>query len=196
MCAFEPTHREPSMKRHLVLIPASLFALALVACGPSGDPAAERAPAPAGDAPQVTTRAAPQEEGIAIRDAWLRQPPPSAEVSAGYMLIANPGAEADRLVSVETDAAERVEIHEMDEVDGVMRMREIEGGLEVPAGGEVALRPGGYHLMLMGAGGLEAGQQVDAVLVFERAGRVEVTFDVRPPGAGSGGHGHGDGHGH
>ena len=127
----------------------------------------------------------------------MRQPPPSAQVSAGYLQIGNPGDEADRLVSVETDAAERVEIHEMDEVDGVMRMREVEGGLEIPAGGQVALQPGGYHLMLMGAReGLEAGQQVDAVLVFERAGRVEVAFDVRPPGAGAGGHGGEPGHDH
>ncbi len=171
------------MKRHAPLIPASLLALALAACSPAQQPAADAATA--------------QAEGIAIHDPWLRQPPPSAQVSAGYLQIDNPGDEADRLVSVETDAAERVEIHEMDEVDGVMRMREVEGGLEIPAGGQVALQPGGYHLMLMGAReGLEAGQQVDAVLVFERAGRVEVAFDVRPPGAGAGGHGGEPGHDH
>ncbi|NLB58910.1 MAG: copper chaperone PCu(A)C [Gammaproteobacteria bacterium] len=171
------------MKRHAPLIPASLLALALAACSPAQQPAADAATA--------------QAEGIAIHDPWLRQPPPSAQVSAGYLQIGNPGDEADRLVSVETDAAERVEIHEMDEVDGVMRMREVEGGLEIPAGGQVALQPGGYHLMLMGAReGLDAGRQVDAVLVFERAGRVEVAFDVRPPGAGAGGHGGEPGHDH
>ena len=184
------------MKRHAPLIPASLLALALAACSPAQQPAADAGPAldaPSADAATATTQA----EGIAIHDPWLRQPPPSAQVSAGYLQIGNPGDEADRLVSVETDAAERVEIHEMDEVDGVMRMREVEGGLEIPAGGQVALQPGGYHLMLMGAReGLEAGQQVDAVLVFERAGRVEVAFDVRPPGAGAGGHGGEPGHDH
>src|SRR5690606_26223594 len=161
---------------------------------PAQQPAADACPAldaPSADA--STTHA----EGIAIHDPRLRQPPPSAQVSAGYLQIGNPGDEADRLVSVETDAAERVEIHEMDEVDGVMRMREVEGGLEIPAGGQVALQPGGYHLMLMGAReGLEAGQQVDAVLVFERAGRVQARFEVRPPGAGAGGHGEEPAHAH
>ena len=184
------------MKRHAPLIPASLLALALAACSPAQQPAADAGPALDGPSADAAPAAA-QAEGSAIHDPWLRQPPPSAQVSAGYLQIGNPGDEADRRVSVETDAAERVEIHEMDEVDGVMRMREVEGGLEIPAGGQVALQPGGYHLMLMGAReGLEAGQQVDAVLVFERAGRVEVAFDVRPPGAGAGGHGGEPGHDH
>ena len=185
------------MKRHAPLISVSLFALALAACSPSSQPVEGSAPAVESTASVDAETAAPQTEGIAIHDPWLRQPPPSAHVSGGYLRIDNPGAEADRLVAVETDAAERVEIHQMEEVDGVMRMREVEGGLEIPAGAQVALQPGGYHLMLMGAReGLEAGQQVDAVLVFERAGRVEVTFDVRPPGAGAGGHGEEPAHAH
>lgn len=185
------------MTRQAFLIPASLLAIALAACGPSSDPGAEPAPAPGAAVPADAAARTTRADGIEIRDPWLRQPPPSAEVSAGYLLIENRGAGADRLVSVETDAAERVEIHELEEVEGVMRMREVQGGLEVPAGGEVALQPGGYHLMLMGAReGLEAGQQVDGVLVFEQAGRIETTFDVRPPGAGAGGHGEGPGHAH
>ena len=168
------------------------IALTLTACDHALQPAEDEA------LPRWAIGAMSEQAGsISIVDSWVRQPPPSAQVSAGYLQIGNPGDEADRLVSVETDAAERVEIHEMDEVDGVMRMREVEGGLEIPAGGQVALQPGGYHLMLMGAReGLEAGQQVDAVLVFERAGRVEVAFDVRPPGAGAGGHGGEPGHDH
>jgi len=185
------------MKLYAPLISASLLALALAACGPSSQPADEAAPAAEPTASVDAETAAAQTEGIAIHDPWLRQPPPSAQVSAGYLQIDNPGAQADRLVAVETDAAERVEIHQMEEVGGVMRMREVEDGLEVPAGGQVALQPGGYHLMLMGAReGLEAGQQVEAVLVFERAGRVDVTFDVRPPGAGAGSHGDDPAHGY
>ena len=186
------------MKPCALLLSASLSALALAACGAAPQPAAETGSiavaepsAEAGvDAAEVV-----RVEGIAIHDPWLRQPPPSARVSAGYLRIDNSGAEADRLMAVETGAAGRVEIHAMEEVDGVMRMRKVEGGLDIPAGGHVALQPGGYHLMLMEPReGLQAGQQVDAALVFERAGRVELTFDVRPPGAGAGGHG--DGHGH
>ena len=182
------------MKRHPVLVPASLLALALAACSPSPELAEETAPpaAPATASPAEAIPAVAQEEGITIHEPWLRQPPPSAQVSAGYLRIENPGAYAERLLAVETDAAERVEIHEMEEVDGMMRMRELQDGLDVPAGGEVALRPGGYHLMLMGAReGLAAGGKVDATLVFEQAGRVEVTFEVRPPDAGAGDHSEG-----
>lgn len=172
------------MKSNASLLSCSLFALVLAACSPAP---------PAGDT--AAGASASQQEGIEVTDAWIRQPPPSSEVAGGYLRIRNPGSAADRLVAVETAAAQRVEIHEMQELDGVMRMREIRGGLPVPAGGEVALEPGGYHLMLMGAReGLEAGGQVDGVLVFERAGRVQVGFEVRPPGAG--GHGDGDTHDH
>lgn len=172
------------------LLPCSLLALALAACGP--------APQPAGDgAATLAPDVAGELEGIAIHEPWLRQPPPSARVAAGYLQIENPGPAADRLLAVETDVAERVEIHEMDEVDGMMRMREMEGGLAVPAGGRVALEPGGYHLMLMGASpDLQAGQRVQAVLVFEGAGRMDVEFEVRPPDAGAGGHGEDGAHGH
>lgn len=182
------------MKTTARLLSGSLLAIALAACGPSPRPAEEAAaPTPA------TAAEVPHAEGISISEAWVRQPPPSAQVAAGYMQIVNHGPGDDRLVAVETDAAGRVEIHEMEEVDGIMRMREIEGGLAVPAGGQVDLVPGGYHLMLMQPReGLEAGQQVDATLVFEAAGRMDVTFDVRPPDAGAGDHdGHGDhDHGH
>ena len=174
------------------LLPCSLLALALAACSPAPQSAEQVAEAPV----TVADAAVAQSEGIAIQEPWVRQPPPSAQVAAGYLRIDNPGAQADRLVAVETDAAGRVEIHEMEEVDGVMRMREVQGGLEVPAAGHVELVPGGYHLMLMEPReGLEAGQQVDATLVFEVAGGVPVTFDVRPT-AEAGSHNDGHGHGH
>lgn len=175
------------------LLPCSLLALTLAACSPAPQSIEEVAEAPV----TVEEAADAQSEGIVVQEPWVRQPPPSAQVAAGYLRIDNPGAEADRLVAVETDAAERVEIHEMEEVDGVMRMRELQDGLEVPAAGHVELVPGGYHLMLMEPReGLEAGQQVDATLVFEHAGSMDVTFDVRPPGAGAGGHGEQHSHGH
>lgn len=181
------------MNKIAPVLTCSLIALALAACSPAPTPAESVE----GAAPEaaVEVPAGTQLEEIVIHEPWLRQPPPSAQVAGGYLRIDNPGAEPDRLVAVETDAAARVEIHEMEEVDGMMRMREIDGGLEVPAAGQVALEPGGYHLMLMEPrADLQAGQQVDAVLVFERAGRVPVTFDVRPVGAAGahdeGGHGH------
>lgn len=191
------------MQNRVRLLSCSLLALGIAACSPAPQPAedaAATAPAPASAAPVAAPAAdgaaAARLENIAIHEPWLRQPPPSARVAAGYLRIDNAGPEADRLVAVETAAAERVEIHEMEHVDGLMRMREMAAGLEVPPGG-VALEPGGYHLMLMGARpDLQAGQEIEGVLVFERAGRLAVTFEVRPPDAGAGSHGgeHPQGH--
>ncbi|MCC7023029.1 MAG: copper chaperone PCu(A)C [Thermomicrobiales bacterium] len=101
--------------------------------------------------------------------------------AAGYMLIRNTGAEPDRLIGAETDIADAVEIHEMAHANGVMTMRPLPDGLEIPAGSEVALESGGYHLMLFGlTHDLRAGDSYQMTLRFERAGEVLVTMAVRP----------------
>jgi hypothetical protein len=70
-------------------------------------------------------------------------------------------------------------------MDGsVMRMREVEKGLEIPAGGSVTLAPGGYHLMMMGLKGpLKQGSTVPVTLVFEKAGTIDVELAVEAMGA-------------
>ena len=117
---------------------------------------------------------------LVLGDPHARATPPNAPVSAGYMVIRNSGADADRLVGGSADFAGKVEIHEMAMDGGVMKMRPVEGGLEIPAGGEVVLKPGGYHVMFMQLGEqLKEGETVKGKLVFEKAGEVEVEFPVR-----------------
>ena len=104
---------------------------------------------------------------------------PGAPVSGGYMVIRNTGSEADRLIAGAADFAGKVEIHEMKMENDVMKMREIEGGLEIPAGGEVVLKPGGYHVMFMKLGEqLNEGEKRKVTLTFEKAGTIEVDFNV------------------
>ena len=101
--------------------------------------------------------------------------------SAVYLVLENRRAAPDRLMGVRTDAARAAEIH-LSQVDerGVMRMRQVEGGLEIPARGEVALRPGGYHIMLIGlAHTLEPGERVPLTLSFEHGGELSVEAEVR-----------------
>lgn len=135
---------------------------------------------------------------IEVDDLWVRASAPGQPNGAGYLEIENDGRAVDRLVSVRSDVAERVELHTIDNENGVARMRAVEGGVEVPAGGEVKFAPGGYHVMFMKLKAPFAeGSQVPATLVFEKAGEVAVKFDVKPlthnpAGAGHGGHG---GHG-
>lgn len=122
---------------------------------------------------------------LVISAPWSRATPAGAEVGAGYLVITNNGVSADRLLSFTTDLAGQPEVHEMSNQGGVMKMRPLEKGLVIPAGGTVKLEPGGYHLMLLKLKKpLAVGQRYKATLVFEKAGPVEVEFEVRAIGAG------------
>ena len=104
---------------------------------------------------------------------------PGAPVSGGYMIIRNNGSEADRLIAASVDFAGKTQIHEMAMNDNVMVMRPVAGGLEIPAGGEVELKPGGYHVMFMKLGEqLKEGEMRKVRLTFEKAGEIEVEFKV------------------
>ena len=111
----------------------------------------------------------------------IPQPATSAKSAAGYMAISNEGAAADRLIGVETAAAQKSMIHTTEtSADGVARMVHLEA-LEIPAGDTVVLEPGGMHVMLMGlTQTLKEGDMLPATLIFEQAGRVEVEFMVDP----------------
>ncbi|MGJ8571728.1 MAG: copper chaperone PCu(A)C [Hoeflea sp.] len=117
---------------------------------------------------------------LEIEHPFARATPPNAPVSGGYMVIRNTGEEADRLISGEAAFADRVEVHEM-KMDGeVMKMRQLADGLEIPAGGEVVLKPGGYHVMFIGIDSqFKDGETRSVKLTFEKAGSIEVGFDVQ-----------------
>jgi len=112
----------------------------------------------------------------------IPQPAATAKTAAGYVAITNDGAQADRLIGVETAAAQMAMLHVTQAgADGVATMTHLEG-IELPPGETVVLEPGGMHVMLMGlTGSLTEGQMVPATLIFEQAGRVEVEFMVDPP---------------
>ena len=121
---------------------------------------------------------------LEISHPWARETPHAAKVGAGYLKVKNTGTEADRLVAVETDRAEKVEIHESINDNGVAKMRQVEG-ITIPAGAETALKPGGYHLMLINLKEpLAEGMRVPATLVFEKAGKVSVELAVEGMGYG------------
>ena len=95
------------------------------------------------------------------------------------MVIRNDTGQDDRLISVDGKIAKRVELHTHIEDDGVMKMREIEGGILIPAGGAHELLRGGDHVMLMGlTRKLENGETFDLILTFENAGDLPLTITV------------------
>jgi len=121
---------------------------------------------------------------LAISQPWSRATPAGAKVASGYMTIKNNGSAADRLIGGSTDAAARVEVHEMSTKDGVMTMREVKDGLPVAPGATVKLAPGGFHLMLVDiAKPVKQGDTVTVTLTFEKAGKKEVALRVLGVGA-------------
>jgi hypothetical protein len=143
-----------------------IFPLLLAACGAkSGVLAASR-------------------NGIEIYDPVVRVPGGMMDHSEGgavagtFMLIKNTGAQNDRLVKAASDAAELVQVHETTMDGGVMKMAEV-AGIDIPAGGQAELKPGGYHVMLINPEqGLKPGDTVSITLTFEQAGEITILAGV------------------
>ncbi len=150
-------------------------------------------------APAAPSNPAPV--GLTITDVWARasatnlsgnmnMPTPSTSgdmggmgmskaTSAVYMKISG-GGMADKLLKAECAAAENVELHTVEMKDGVMQMRPVEGGIDVPANGMVELKPGSFHVMLIGLKqDLEPGETFGVRLTFEKAGVKDVVAQVR-----------------
>jgi periplasmic copper chaperone A len=123
---------------------------------------------------------------LEISQPWTRATAPTAKAGGGYVTITNKGTVPDRLVAARSAASAKVEIHEMKMDGSVMRMRELEKGLEIPPGATVTLKPGGYHIMFMELRAPFAKDaKVPVTLVFEKAGTIDVPFTVQAMGAGA-----------
>lgn len=121
---------------------------------------------------------------LSISDPWTRATPPRAQAAGGFLTIENSGGEPDRLIGAASPVAGRVEIHQMRMQDGTMIMRPVEGGIEIPAGGEVILAPGGFHIMFMDLKDtFTEGGRVAVTLRFEKAGDLETSLHILGFGA-------------
>jgi len=114
---------------------------------------------------------------------------PGAPVAGGYMSIKNGGAQADFLIGATSPFAASVTIHQSTNVDGVMKMRPVKGGVEIPAGQTIELAPEGLHLMFMELNTpLKADETPTITLHFELAGDVDVNLHVGSSGGEHSGH--------
>ena len=134
----------------------------------------------------VSTAALPHshEKGdLQIRHPWSRATPPGAKVAAGYFEIRNNGKQSDRLLSASTPVAAKVEMHVTEHAGEVAKMRQLRA-FEVPGRERLALEPNGAHLMLVDlVQPLKKGERFPMTLRFERAGEIEVQFEVQEMGA-------------
>ena len=125
------------------------------------------------------TAAAPAPKVVAA-NAWCRPAPTGAMAGGCYVTLT--ASVDDRLVAVETTAADRGEIHTMSMDGGVMRMRKRPDGLALPAGKAVALKPGADHIMLIGPKAqLKEGARVPMTLKFKSAPPLTIEAVVKTP---------------
>ncbi len=117
-----------------------------------------------------------------VENVWGHASPDMADTGAFFMVIRNPGSQADKLTSARSEACGVIELHEMYmNADGTMGMRPVSGGtIEIPANGSVELKPGGLHVMcLQKKGEFKSGTKVPLTLVFEKGGELKTEAEIR-----------------
>lgn len=118
---------------------------------------------------------------LSIGHPWARETAAGQTTGGGFLTVANKGKIEDRLIAARSPAAAKVEIHSMIMDAGVMKMRPVSGGLAVPPGGTLELRPGSFHIMFIGLKApFRRGEVVPVTLTFAKAGKVDVRFKVEP----------------
>jgi len=127
---------------------------------------------------------------ITISQAWIQEGPPNARVLAGFMQINNNSDRAINITSASSDVFNKIEFHRTVEDQGMARMQR-QQQLTVPAGGQLKLEHGGYHLMLMQPSRrLKTGDSVDIEFTIPSIGKVPARLEVRQPDQGHEHHHH------
>ncbi len=122
---------------------------------------------------------APIAAGLTVSAPWMRATVPQAKSGGAFMRLRS--ASDARLVAIRSDVAGLVEVHQMEMVGQVMKMR-AEDGLDLPAGKTVELVSGARHLMLMDLKRqLKAGEVVALTLVIQKPDRTRESVLVRVP---------------
>ena len=127
----------------------------------------------------ATTSSAAEPQSLTVEEGYVRGLPPTAINTAAYMRLINTGTQPLVLVGASSPAVSHVELHESYEEDGLVSMRHV-AEAEVPAGGELRLRTGGLHLMLMELNKpLADGDEVQLILEFASGESKALTLPVR-----------------
>lgn len=143
------------MSRKTLFVVALVLSLAAGACSSSGS------------------------DDIVVDDPWGRSSPLAANNGAFYMTIEGSNVN-DRLVAAYASVCGATELHLTTMADGVMKMQQAEDGIEIPAGGEAVLEPGGYHVMCIDKDvEFKVGDVIPVTLTFETAEMQTVDAEIR-----------------
>jgi len=134
-------------------------------------------------------------EGVSMHQSYLRASGPTAKAAAAFMMIHNDTENDVTLIGAQTDVARKVELHTHVMENDVAKMREIEGGITIPAGGHHELKRGADHVMLMGlTGTLEQGAMVPITFLFKSIPPMTLEIEVDNERGQEDGHDHKEGH--
>lgn len=123
-----------------------------------------------------------QEADLALKNGWIRAVPPVSRTSAAYLEIHNQNAESDRLIKAESPLAQTVELHNVIKKGDMMEMTPVDF-IEIPANGSRQLKPGSYHIMLIGLfKPVKEGEMGEVTLTFEKSGKHTLTLPVQRGG--------------
>jgi copper(I)-binding protein len=124
-----------------------------------------------------------QDAIVVARDAWARPPAASRNQTGLFLVLENHSAQKRAVVGGSSDAAEKVELHEMKTMGGMMRMSQV-SQVDVPANGRTELKPGGLHIMLFGVKGKpKEGDTFVVTLKLDNGATVPVKATFRQPPA-------------
>jgi len=131
----------------------------------------------------VTAAPAPaQTQTVTVRDAWVREPMGGRNVTGAFAVVENAGATPRAIVAAAADVSDKVELHEMKNENGMMRMSPLKK-FDVPAHGTLELKPGSFHVMLFDVKRkLVAGETVRLTLTLDDGSTVSTEAQVRKMG--------------
>ncbi|WP_421189832.1 copper chaperone PCu(A)C [Aeromonas enteropelogenes] len=112
-------------------------------------------------------------------DGYVRLLPPGTPNTAAFMVLKNDADQAVKLVAASSSAAGRAELHTHLHENGVMKMRQVES-IEIPAKGEVVLKPGSLHIMLFEIGTLSEQTPMPLTLTLDDGQQLALSLPVKP----------------
>lgn len=122
---------------------------------------------------------------IVVEQAWARLAPGGARTGAVYLTVHNKSGQDDLLLAVDSPVARSTAVHSVKVENGVTKMEPLPAGINMPSHGEVVMRPGGMHIMMMGiAPDMKVGSLLPVKMVFRDAGSLDFEVPVVPLGAG------------
>ena len=116
---------------------------------------------------------------IDVVSQYVREVPPGVTTSAAFLTLKNNTDKAFSLIRVNSDVAKNIELHEHTHKDGMMEMRQVEK-ITIPAHGKTALKPGGYHIMLIGlTRKIKSGDKITLELEFDNGDKQKIEAEVK-----------------